>query len=267
MEHTREQITVKDNFEKAKGEDLPLDLQSQYQQICEILISEDEIQKKEFIAMASHQLNTPMTSIKVYTQILHEIMKEKGDDSSARILLRMEEQIDKLISLIKNMLDISKLSERKLTFKREDYNMNDLINKVVHETQLTTMRHVIETDLRQTHIISGDKEKTSQVLINLLLNAIKYSPEAEKIIVTSRSTDQEITVCVRDFGIGILKEIQKNLFKRFFRVIDESTKTLPGLGLGLFFATEIVQQQNGRIWVDSAAGNGSSFFFSLPYSQ
>lgn len=267
MQKRKEKFFDRDTFKKDKEQDVLIDLQSQYEQICEILTAEDKVQKKEFIAMASHELKTPLTILKIYSQILHEVIQKKGDDFTASLFLRMVEQIDKLTLLVEDMLDINKLTERKLTFQREIYNMNDLIFQVVHVTQLAAVTHVIEMDLGEIPMVFGDKEKTSKVLTNLLSNAIKYSPRSEKIIVTSTSTDKEITVCVKDFGIGISEKMQKHLFSRFFRVIDESTKTFPGLGLGLFSATEIIQQQDGQIWVDSSFGEGSAFYFSLPYSS
>jgi signal transduction histidine kinase len=265
MEQKPDQIIVNENLAKDGGESLLVNPQLQHQQIYEILVAESKKDKEEFMAMARHELKTPITSIKVYTQILHEILQEKGDQYSSRIILKMDEHIDKLIRLIEDMLDTTRINEGKLILKREDYDMNQLIEEVVEEIQPTTKRHAIETKLEHADLIFGDKEKTSQVLLNLLSNAIKYSPNSEKIIVRSSATEKKITVCVQDFGIGVSKEMQKNLFKRFFRVIDESTKTFPGLGFGLFIATEIIQQHNGRIWVESVPKVGSSFYFCLPY--
>jgi len=131
--------------------------------------------------------------------------------------------------------------------------------------QMTTKRHKIITELQEIKPITGDKERTAQVIVNLLSNAIKYSPSADKIIVKTTPTENEVIVSIQDFGIGISKEMQKKLFRRFFRVTDESTRTFPGLGLGLFIATEIVRKQHGRIWVESAPNEGSTFCFTLPY--
>ena len=149
--------------------------------------------------------------------------------------------------------------------KHESYDLNELINEVADDLQMTTKRHKIIKELQPVKPLKGDKERTSQIIVNLLTNAIKYSPASDKVIIKTSVTDKEVTVCIRDFGIGISKEMQKKLFKRFFRVTDETTRTFPGLGLGLFIATEIVRKQKGRIWVESAPNEGSSFYFTLPY--
>jgi PAS domain S-box-containing protein len=223
-----------------------------------------EKQKEEFIGVASHELKTPVTSIKAYTQILYEIFKEKKDEYSANLLLKMEGQIDRLSTLIKDLLDVTKITEGQLTLKREHYDMNELIKEVADEMQLTTKKHKITLNLSEMQPVIGDKNKTSQVIINLLSNAIKYSPEAHEVIISSNASDHEVTVCVHDFGIGISKEMQKKLFTRFFRVSDEVASTFSGLGLGLFISSEIVKNQNGRIWVESTPKEGATFCFSLP---
>lgn len=223
-----------------------------------------EKQKEEFIGVASHELKTPVTSIKAYAQILHDTLMEKNDPVSADLLLRMDHQIDRLTSLIKDLLDVTKITEGQLILKKQQYDLNELVREVAEDLQMTTRKHTIVKELGELKPITGDKERTAQVMVNLLSNAIKYSPSANKIIIRTSGTEEEITVCVQDFGIGISKEMQKKLFKRFFRVSDESACTFPGLGLGLFIATEIVRKQKGRIWVESAPNNGSTFYFSLP---
>lgn len=224
-----------------------------------------EKQKEEFIGVASHELKTPVTSIKAYAQILHDTLLEKNDTVSADLLLRMDHQIDRLTSLIKDLLDVTKITEGQLILKKEQYDLNELVKQVAEDLQMTTKKHTIVKELGELKPITGDKERTAQVMVNLLSNAIKYSPTANKIIISTSGTEEEITVCVQDFGIGISQEMQKKLFKRFFRVSDETTSTFPGLGLGLFIATEIVRKQKGRIWVESTPNKGSTFCFSLPY--
>ena len=224
-----------------------------------------EKQKEEFIGVASHELKTPVTSIKGYTQILYEILSEKGDDDSANMLLKMDHQIDKLTKLIRDLLDVTKISEGQLMLEQEEYDLCAVIKEVVGEMQITTRKHQLVLELEHVKPLRGDADRISQVIINLISNAIKYSPHADKIIIKTTATENEVTVCVQDFGIGISHEMQKKLFARFFRVTDESTSTFPGLGLGLFISTEIVKRHHGRIWVESAPNKGSSFCFSLPF--
>jgi len=226
-----------------------------------------EKQKEEFIGVASHELKTPVTSIKAYAQILYDTLLEKEDHVSADLLLRMDHQIDRLTTLIKDLLDVTKITEGQLILKHERYNLNELINEVTADVQMTTKKHVIIKELQEVKPIIGDKERTSQIIVNLLSNAIKYSPSADKVIIRTVVSSQFVTVSIQDFGIGISKEMQKKLFKRFFRVTDESTSTFPGLGLGLFIATEIVKKQRGRIWVESTPNKGSTFSFTLPFDS
>jgi hypothetical protein len=226
---------------------------------------EIEKQKEEFIGVASHELKTPVTSIKAYAQILHDTLVEKQDYVSADLLLRMDHQIDRLTTLISDLLDVTKITEGQLVLKHEQYDLTELIDEVVTDLQMTTKRHKIIKNLQPLKPLTGDKERTAQVIVNLLSNAIKYSPNADKIIIKTSSTENEVTVSIQDFGIGISSEMQKKLFRRFFRVTDETTSTFPGLGLGLFIATEIVRKQHGRIWVESAPKEGSTFCFTLPY--
>jgi signal transduction histidine kinase len=133
------------------------------------------------------------------------------------------------------------------------------------EMQLTTKKHKIKLNLNEMPTVFGDKNKTSQVITNLVSNAIKYSPQAHEVIISNKSSDHEVTVCVQDFGIGSSPEIQKKLFNRFFRVSDEVASTFSGLGLGLFISSEIVKNQDCRIWVESTPKEGATFCFYLPF--
>jgi len=224
-----------------------------------------EKQKEEFIGVASHELKTPVTSIKAYAQILYDTLLEKEDHVSADLLLRMDHQIDRLTTLIKDLLDVTKITEGQLILKHESYDLNELINEVAADLQMTTKKHKIIKKLEKVKPLIGDKERTSQIIVNLISNAIKYSPAADKVIIRTVVSEENVTVSVQDFGIGISREMQQKLFKRFFRVTDETTSTFPGLGLGLFIATEIVKKQHGRIWVESTPNEGSTFYFTLPF--
>jgi signal transduction histidine kinase len=119
-------------------------------------------------------------------------------------------------------------------------------------------------ELGPTKTVYGDRERIGQVLTNLLTNAIKYSPQADKIVVRTTSDNLQITFSVQDFGIGIPQDKQAHIFERFYRVTGDNQETYPGLGLGLYISSEIITRQNGRIWVESSVGKGSTFSFSLP---
>ena len=223
-----------------------------------------EMEKKDqFISMASHELKTPVTSLKAYTEILMMNLKPEENAGSISMLDKMNKQIDKLTHLIGDLLDVSKANAGELNFYFEKIDLNELIKEVTGIMQLTSPKHKIEVQLSDTRIIEGDKNRLGQVITNLLSNAIKYSPDANKIIVSSVSTKNDVKICVQDFGIGIPLSEQSKLFKRFFRVTNN---TFPGLGLGLYICNEIIKRHSGTMDFKSEDGKGSVFCFTLPVS-
>jgi PAS domain S-box-containing protein len=222
-----------------------------------------ESQKDDFISIATHELKTPVTSIKAYTQILQSRFTKEGNAEAAEMLSKMDAQLNKLTSLIRDLLDATKVDAGKLQFHEGVFDFNQLVVDIVDEMQLTTTKHQITKKLSATKKINGDRDRIGQVVTNLLSNAIKYSPHDKKIIVTTSVSRKDVTLCVQDFGIGIPKEKQDQVFDRFFRVGD-AADTFAGLGLGLFISAEIVRRHGGRMWVDSTLGKGSMFCFQFP---
>ncbi|MDQ3099064.1 MAG: ATP-binding protein [bacterium] len=135
---------------------------------------------------------------------------------------------------------------------------------MVEELQRITIKHIIHKDLAKTKSVYGDRDRIGQVITNLLTNAIKYSPHANRIVVRTSTDKKTITLCVEDFGIGISKEQQSHVFERFYRVSGPKEDTFPGLGIGLYISIEIIKRQGGRIWVESVKGEGSTFCFRIP---
>ncbi len=226
-----------------------------------------EIHKEEFIGIASHELKTPVTSIKAYTQILEAAFLKANDHKSAGLLTKMNRQVDRLTTLITDLLDYTRLEGGKLKFRKEKYNLNDLILEVTEEMQRTTTQHSIVKKMGKPVKLMGDRLRTGQVLTNLLNNAIKYSPHANKIVVSTKSDSGIVTVCVQDFGIGIDEYLQEKVFDRYFRVSKPTFNSISGLGLGLYIAAEFIKRQGGNIWVKSKQGKGSTFCFSLPLNN
>ena len=223
-----------------------------------------ELQKDEFMGVVSHELKTPVTSLKAYGQILQTKFLEAGDLESAEFLAKMDTQVNKLTSLIGDLLDATRIEGGQLVLYKEDFSTSALINDIIEEVQRTTTKHVIRRSDNHDCLLSGDRERIGQVLTNLLTNAVKYSPDQKEIIVSSLVYPHEFRCCVTDFGMGIPLENRTKIFDRYFRIYSEKRRTYPGLGLGLYISSEIIKRQNGKIWVESEEGKGSTFCFSLP---
>ncbi len=222
-----------------------------------------EEQKEEFIGIASHELKTPLTSIKAYSEVLHEMFAESGDEQSAKLMDKMAGQIDRLTNLVRALLDVTRIREGKMELQKEPFELDGLVQELVQEMQLTTPIK-LRTDNISPVTIHADRKGITQVIINLLSNAIKYGSGAGHIDLGIRTEQDEAVVCVRDYGIGMSPEVSEQVFERFYRAGDAGADTYPGLGLGLYISAEIVRLHGGRIWVDSQVEKGSMFCFSLP---
>lgn len=222
-----------------------------------------EQKKDEFMSVASHELKTPLTSVKAYVQILERIMKSSGNDQAKLIIGKTSLYINKLQTLISDLLDISKIQAGKMNLERESFDIYDLISQSVESVQLFSSFHKIRMDNVIRQKVAGDRQRLEQVVVNFLTNAIKYSPGKKEIMVSAKRIGQDVEVSVTDYGIGIPQNRQKDLFKRFYRV-EDTARRFSGLGIGLFISAEIVKRHGGRIWVNSSPRKGSTFSFSLP---
>jgi PAS domain S-box-containing protein len=224
-------------------------------------------QKDDFIGIASHELKTPITSIKAYTQVLEKILKKKGETHEAAMINKMDVQLNRLTSLIGDLLDVTKINSGKLQFNNREFDFNVLVNEIVEELQRTTSKHRLVENLSPPVFVFGDKERIGQVITNLITNAIKYSPNSDNIIVSTEIKNNEVVLCVQDFGIGIAEKDLEKVFEQFYRVSGYMQHTFPGLGLGLYISSEIIKREGGRIWVTSEQGKGSEFLFALPLNR
>lgn len=226
-----------------------------------------EQQKDDFISIASHELKTPVTSLKIYAQMLQRHPLLTSDKKASDMLAKMELQMNRLTNLVASFMNVYKLGTHKLRLHKSHFELEKLLAEVVANFQYTVTSHVVEQRGGTKVIVYADKDRINQVLVNLISNAIKYSPDADKIIVNLSSDQDKATVSVQDFGSGIPKEEQNRIYERFFRAKGRKEGKIPGLGLGLFITAEIVKQHKGNLWVDSTVGKGSTFYFSLPIGK
>ncbi len=226
-----------------------------------------ERQKDDFVGVATHELKTPVTSIKAYTQILINRFTKETKPEAVKMLEKMDGQLNKLVSLIGDMLDVTKIEGGRMQFQEGYYLFSTMAQEVAEDLQHTSEEHEIEIELEGNPEIFGDKERVAQVVANLISNAIKYSPSSGSITLKSECLKNTVRLSVQDQGVGISQENQEKIFDRFFRVSGPENYTFPGIGLGLYISKEIVKRQYGELWVESKKGEGSVFYMELPYDH
>jgi len=224
---------------------------------------QEELRKNDFIAIISHELKTPLTSIKSYIQLLLSKVQKESDPFTTNALRRADIQAGKMASMIEDFLSLARLEEGKVHLNKETFELHSLTNDVVNDSQCLTTSHQIVCKNCEGLKIFADRDKIGQVLINLVSNAIKYSPRGGTITIGSEISEGRVTISVTDEGIGISAADQARLFDRFFRVNNEKLKTVSGFGIGLYLVSEILRYHNSKIMVESIEGHGSKFYFSL----
>lgn len=216
--------------------------------------------KDEFMAMASHELKTPLTVIKANLQILENKLQS---DPNISFINKILLSVNKLSNLINSLLDVSKIQSGKVELSLSKFDMNALLAETVENIQATTPDHKIIFENNGKLIANADRERIEQVIINLLTNAAKYSPYADEIVVNAYVKNDQIEVHVKDHGMGIPQEDTDKIFTRFYRV-QGIASTFAGSGIGLYISSEIIKRHGGNMWVESKVGKGSTFYFSIP---
>lgn len=225
----------------------------------------EEIRKNDFIGMVSHELKTPLTTIKAYIQLIQRKVKESEDISFSKMLDKVDIQITKMTTMINGFLDISRLEAGKIIINREQFDLALLLLEVEEESTTTISSHNLLFDPIQSVMISGDKDKIAQVIHNLISNAVKYSPNGSEIKISCTSDNNSVFVSVRDQGRGITPEDAIHIFDRYYRVGGEQVHLIAGFGIGLYLCSEIINLHKGTISVESKIDKGSDFIFSLPF--
>lgn len=225
----------------------------------------DELRKNDFIAMVSHELKTPLTSISGYLQMLRMKAKKSDDAFTTTSLEKAGLQVKKMTSMINGFLNVSRLNSGKIQLNTQKFRLNELILEIVGEMSLLSSAHHIGLSPCDSVVVVADRNKIGNVISNLLSNAVKYSPPQGSIDIRCQISGSEVTVSITDEGMGIREEDISKLFTRFYRVGGTETQNISGFGIGLYLCEEIVHSHGGKIWVESEVGKGSSFFFTLPH--
>ncbi|WP_025146824.1 ATP-binding protein [Pedobacter jeongneungensis] len=222
----------------------------------------DELRKNDFIGMVSHELKTPLTSLKAYMQLLPLKIQDIG--VAKTIITKVESQIRKMSTLINGFLDVSRLESGKISLEMSHFVLSDLIDEMIADFEMLMATHQIIHHPCTAFEVKADRDKLGSVITNLIGNAIKYSPSGSKIEIRCAKEGNMATVSIKDEGIGIKKEDTQRLFERFFRADNRNTKTISGFGIGLYLSAEIVKRHHGTIEVNSSLNEGSTFIFSVP---
>jgi two-component system CheB/CheR fusion protein len=228
------------------------------------LHKQNEIRKNDFIGMVSHELKTPLTSLKAYLQMLTARANKAEDTVTVNALDKANMQVKKMIILIDGFLNVSSFEAGKIYLSEQTFEMNALLNEVVEDLVLTITSHNIVLLPGSVLSVHADRDKISQVISNFLNNAVKYSPKGKNIVVSCIEFNGTVQVSIKDEGMGIKPQDQEKLFDRFYRIEGAQTQNIPGFGLGLYLSAEIIRRHNGQVWVESEIGKGSNFCFSLP---
>jgi PAS domain S-box-containing protein len=224
---------------------------------------ETEGARKDFMGIVSHELKSPLTSMKSYGQILLKKI-EAGDDTAVfSFASRMLQLTNRMAKLINDMLDVATINAGQLKLDVKGFDLNDLVYEIAHSLQQTTENHQLVMDLCEVYEVSADRERIGQVITNLIANAIKYSPKGGEINVASKMEGDTIKLSVSDHGIGIPKTDIDLIFDRLYRVGNSGT--IKGMGFGLYICQQIIQLHGGKLGVHSQEGKGSTFSFELPY--
>jgi PAS domain S-box-containing protein len=221
-----------------------------------------EDKKDEFISIASHELKTPLTTIKAYTQIALSCC-DNVPEKVNEYLIKIDKYTDKLHDLINEMLDVSKIQAGKLQLSTSPVELNLFLDEALNSIQHITADHQILLKENVSAKVNIDPLRIEQVITNIISNAAKYSPGKHKIVVSSQIKNDLVVVSFKDFGIGIPQQKLDQVFTRFYRVNEDAVQ-FSGLGIGLYISAEIIKQHGGKIWAESTEGEGSIFHFSLP---
>jgi signal transduction histidine kinase len=231
-------------------------------------LKEVDKMKDTFISMASHELRSPLTAIKGYLEFLNEKQAKNKDEESGHYLENITLSVDRLGTLVNDILEVSRLEGNQIPIEIESFDPQPLLNQSIEELRSQAIVKKLELVYEGSPqaLIRADKERLKQVLVNLIGNAIKYTPKGN-VTIGAKVKDNEYLITVADSGIGMSAEDQARLFEKFYRIKNEETKDIVGTGLGLWITSELIRRMKGKITVESIEGVGSHFTVHLPIAK
>lgn len=221
-----------------------------------------ERQKEIFVSLLTHEIKNPLTTMSMHLQMLEKLHKHMTEGRAYTSISALRLQVQSLNNLMNDFLEVNQLALGKFSITKTRYSLDSLVDDVIHA--FPKQKHTILKQGELSIHVHADKNRINQVLYNLISNAIKYSPDAKEIIVSITKKNKQVTVSVKDFGVGIPKEELKHMFKLFYRTKYAQNSNTRGHGLGLYIAQQILLSHKGKIWVESEVGKGSTFSFSIP---
>jgi two-component system, OmpR family, sensor histidine kinase VicK len=227
-----------------------------------------DAERREFVANVSHELRTPLTTMRSYLEALAD-GAWKDEDIAPNFLEVTRTETERMIRLVNDLLSLSKLDSTDYRLTKEWVNFVDFFHRIIDRFEMAKEQNVTFKRNLPSHAIfvEVDEDKMTQVLYNIISNALKYSPEGGQVTFSIKEEDEKIVVSISDEGVGIPKENIGKIFDRFYRVDKARTRKLGGTGLGLAIAKEMVNVHGGMIWAVSEEGKGTEISFSLPYEQ
>jgi two-component system OmpR family sensor kinase len=218
--------------------------------------------KSEFVANVSHELKTPLTSIKAYTEALLDMATEEQMKAFLKVI---DEESDRLLFLINDLLNVSRIQSGKIKMHFTLTPPRSIVDEILNISKVNSEKHKLVIEIADgLPEVMLDKEKLKEVMINLISNAIKYSPQGGDVNLRMKMDESNLRIEVQDHGIGIAKEHQSKLFEAFYRVDSSHTAAIPGTGLGLTIVKAITEHHGGRCWFESDVGKGTTFFLLIP---
>lgn len=228
-----------------------------------------EKMKTEFVSVAAHQLRTPLSAIKWTIRMILDGDVGEINEEQRELLEQTYISNERMIKLINDLLDVSRIEEGRLLYDQEDTRIEDVLDSVIEASQemLRNKNMVLEVNKKETPKVKIDKEKIGVVIQNLLENAIKYTEQGGKIKITLDNDEKNVIFKIEDSGVGIPKSQQDRIFTKFFRAENVTRMETNGTGLGLYTTKNIVQAHKGQIWFESEENKGTTFYFTIPINN